>query len=184
MPSKEEAKFAELVLYVAGKTRADLRGGAVKLNKYLYFSEFSAVRRLGRPITGVEYQKLTHGPAPRRLLPVRDALVSEGSARLERRQDVFGYEHTDLVPLRDADLSQFSADEIRIIDEVIDELLPLSGTQVSDLSHRDAGWMMVSVGDTIPYELAFVARPDEIEISETVSNRAAELAGIYADRLV
>ena len=183
MVSEEEAKFAEFVLYVADKTRADHRGGAVKLNKYLYFAEFSAVRRLGRPITGVEYQKLTHGPAPRRLLPVRDALIADGSARLERRQDAFGYEHTDLVPLREANLSHFSADEIRIIDEVVEELLPLTGTQVSDLSHRDAAWLIVNVGETIPYELALVAAPDEIEVTEAIASRASELVGQYAGRL-
>jgi hypothetical protein len=179
---EDETKFAELMLYVAEKTRADHRGGAVKLNKYLYFAEFSAVRRLGHPITGVAYQKLAHGPAPRRLLPVRDALVADGSARLERRQDAFGYEHTDLVPLRDPDLSRFSGDEIRIVDEVIDELLPLNGAQVSDLSHREAGWMMVNVGDTIPYELALVAPADDIDVTEEIATRASELVGQYAGR--
>jgi uncharacterized phage-associated protein len=183
MATEDEAKFAELMLYVADKTRADHRGGAVKLNKYLYFAEFSAVRRLGHPITGVDYQKLTHGPAPRRLLPVRDALVADGSVRLERRQDAFGYEHTDLIPLRDADLSRFSTDEIRIIDEVVEELLPLNGAQVSDLSHREAGWMMVNVGDSIPYELALVAPPDEIEVTDAIASRASDLIGQYADHM-
>jgi hypothetical protein len=183
MASEDEAKFAELMLYIAARTNADHRGGAVKLNKYLYFAEFSAVRRLGHPITGVDYQKLTHGPAPRRLLPIRDALVADGSARLERQQDAFGYEHTVVVPLRDADLSRFSADEIRIIDEVVEELLPLNGAQVSDLSHREAGWMMVNVGDTIPYELALVARPDEIEVTAAVAGRASDLIGQYADHM-
>jgi uncharacterized phage-associated protein len=182
MTSEDEAKFAELLLYVAGKTLADHHGGAVKLNKYLYFAEFAAVRRIGRPITGVKYQKLRHGPAPRRLLPIRDALVAGGSARLERRQDAFGYEHTDLVPLREADLSRFSGDEIRIIDEIIEELLPLNGSQVSDLSHREAGWMMVSVGDTIPYELALVAPPDEVEVTDEIAGRASDLIVQYADR--
>ena len=183
MASEDEAKFAELMLYVAHKTRSDRRGGAVKLNKYLYFAEFSAVRRLGRPITGVDYQKLTHGPAPRRLLPIRDGLVANGSARLERRQDAFGYEHTDLIPLRDANLSRFSADEIRIIDEVVEELLPLNGSQVSDLSHREAGWMMVNVGDTIPYELALVAPPGELEVTAAMASRASELIELYADHM-
>jgi len=183
MPSEDEAKLAELILYVADKTRADHRGGAVKLNKYLYFAEFSAVRRLGHPITGVAYQKLARGPAPRRLVPIRDALIANGSARLQRRQDAFGYEHTDLIPLRHPDLSRFSGEEIRIVDEVIDELLSLTGAQVSDLSHREAGWIMVKVGDTIPYELALVAPPDEVEITDDMTDLASELIGQYAGRM-
>jgi uncharacterized phage-associated protein len=183
MASDDEAKFTELMLYVAAKTSADQRGGAVKLNKYLYFAEFSAVRRLGHPITGVPYQKLRHGPAPRRLLPVRDALVADGSVRLERRQDAFGYEHTDLVPLREADLSRFTADEIVIIDEVIEALLPLNGAQVSELSHREAGWLLVQIGDTIPYELALVAPADDVGVTEQIADRAAELVEQYAGRI-
>ncbi|MDQ1399077.1 MAG: hypothetical protein QOK20_1009 [Acidimicrobiaceae bacterium] len=183
MAKDDEAKLAELMLYVAHKTQSDRRGGAVKLNKYLYFADFAAVRRLGRPITGVDYQKLTHGPAPRRLLPVRDTLVADGSARLERRQDAFGYEHTNLIPLRDANLSRFSADEIRIINEVVEELLPLNGSQVSDLSHREAGWVMVNVGDTIPYELALVAPPEEIEVTAAMASRASYLIEQYADHM-
>ena len=87
------------------------------------------------------------------------------------------------MPLRDADLSRFSAAEIRIIDEVIEELLPLSAAQVSDLSHREAGWMMVDVGDTIPYELALVAPPDEIEVTDVITRRASDLIGQYADHM-
>jgi hypothetical protein len=72
---------------------------------------------------------------------------------------------------------------IRIIDEVVEELLPLNGSQVSDLSHREAGWIMVNVGDTIPYELALVAPPDEIEVTDAIASRPSDLIGQYADHM-
>jgi hypothetical protein len=86
VPYRED-KLAELVLYIAKQTRGDQAAGATKLNKYLYFADFSAVRRLGRPITGADYQKLRFGPAPRRLTPVRERLLRTGDARLEERTD-------------------------------------------------------------------------------------------------
>ncbi|MEA2715744.1 MAG: hypothetical protein QOI99_61, partial [Actinomycetota bacterium] len=50
----DERKFAELVLYAASRLADDPAGGAVKLNKVLFFSEFAHMRRHGQPITGVE----------------------------------------------------------------------------------------------------------------------------------
>ncbi len=50
----DEDKLTELVLYVAKGLQHDPQGGATKLNKCLYFADFSAVRRLGHPITGAE----------------------------------------------------------------------------------------------------------------------------------
>jgi len=43
--------------------------------------------------------------------------------------------------------------------------------------------MMVNAGDTIPYELALVARPDEIEVTDAVVSRASDLIGRYADHM-
>ena len=59
----EHNKLKELILYVAGRLAGDRFGGATKLNKVLYFSDFAHVRMHGRPITGAEYQKLENGPA-------------------------------------------------------------------------------------------------------------------------
>ena len=60
----DEAKFTEMLLYVADKLGDDRAGGATKLNKILYFAEFAHVRRHGRPISGADYFRLDQGPAP------------------------------------------------------------------------------------------------------------------------
>lgn len=97
----DEAKLTELLLYVAKRTQHDSTAGAAKLNKYLYFADFAAMRKLGHAITGAQYQKLAHGPAPRRLLPLRDQLIRSGEARVEDRTDALGYVHHDLIPQRE-----------------------------------------------------------------------------------
>lgn len=95
----DEAKFAELLLLVAESLAADRFGGTTKVNKALFFAEFAHVRNTGRPITGARYQKLPHGPAPRRLLPVRAHLIETGAAALVE-ESVLGYEQHRLQPLR------------------------------------------------------------------------------------
>lgn len=153
----DERKFAEMVLYVADKLRGERRGGATKLNKALYFADFAHVRKTGAPISGAEYQKLDHGPAPRRLRPVREQLLESGDATMAS-VEVFGYRQDVLVPERAADLSVFSAAEIATIDEVLNDLDGLTARQVSDLSHEEPGWRMAEPGGTIPYHRAFVAK--------------------------
>ncbi len=179
----DEEKLAELILYVAEKIQSDRTAGATKLNKYLYFADFSAVRKLGHPITGAEYQRLRHGPAPRRLPPVRDRLVRNGEARRERRPDGLGYVHDDLIPERQPRTELFAAEELRVVDEVIETLREMSATQVSELSHREAGWQLVDEGETIPYELAFVLAPDQADPTPVIRSEGERLLSEYADRL-
>ena len=165
----DEQKFAELVLLVADRLRADIAGGATKLNKVIFFAEFAHVRRTGRSITGVEFQKLPHGPAPRRLRPVRDALVRCGAAQMVHEEHL-GFVTARLVPLRAADVSLFSDEELETIDGVIEDLSGMTARQVSQLSHDEAGWRLVEEGETIPYEAALVGAP---QVSTPTSRRLA-----------
>lgn len=178
-----EEKLTELVLYVARRTLGDQAAGATKLNKFLYFADFAAVRRLGHPITGADYQKLPYGPAPRRLAPIRSRLLANGDARLEKRVDALGFVHHELIPLRDPRTELFTAEELSLVDEVIEALRAKSATEVSELSHRDAGWQLVGEGESIPYELAFVLAPAEAGPTPAIRAEGQRLMAEYGDRL-
>ena len=80
-------------------------------------------------------------------------------------------------------MSLFSPDEIALVDEVIAMLRDLSAVRVSDLSHREAGWQLVEVGETIPYELAFVLAPDLAEATPAIRKEGRRILEQYADRL-
>jgi uncharacterized phage-associated protein len=170
-----EAKFTEMVLYVAARLRDDRSGGATKLNKVLYFADFAHVRRHGRPISGAEYQKLPQGPAPRRLKPVRQRLVDGGDATVET-EDFLGYTLHRLVPGREADVSVFDADERATLDKVLDDLAGMTAAQVSELSHQEPGWRLCDEGETIPYQMAHAGNP------QIVTPTARRLARDVAER--
>lgn len=174
----DESKFIELLLYVAERLRPDRAGGATKLNKVLFFADFAHVRRAGSPISGAAYQKLPQGPAPRRLRPIRDALISSGVATVVR-EEFLGYELHRLVPLRPADVSVFSDAELATIEQVLADLEGLNARQVSDLSHAEAGWRLVQDGDEIPYEAALVgARQVPTATSRRLERDVAERHGL------
>ena len=151
----DEDKLAELLLHLADRLADQPAAGSTKLNKLLFFAEFAHVREHGRPITGAEYQRLAHGPAPRRLVPIRDRLLEAGDAEL-RREVFLGRVQERLVSRRPADLSRFAKTELATINEVIDQLGQRTGTDLSDLSHREPAWNLVAEGETIPYETAFL----------------------------
>jgi uncharacterized phage-associated protein len=154
-----EGKFAELLLYLALRSASDPGFGAVKLHKLVYYSEFGAFRHLGRPITGVPFQNLEHGPAAKRLLPVQTALLRDGFATIHRVPTPAGVQKR-LVASREPDLSDFDSSELAIIDSVIERLWGESAVSVSAESHEEPGWIVTSQGEEIPYQMALISRPE------------------------
>jgi hypothetical protein len=165
-----EAKFKELVLYIASKAQKDPTVGAIKLNKILYYSDFIAYKRLGRPITGAAYQKLAEGPAPRRMVPIRRMMVDSGRIRLEERPYFNGMIQRIIPTPRVLTPKLLSSEEVAIVDEVLVALAGKTAREVSDMSHRELGWILARPGETIPYETAWLSSeplPQEAEILET-----------------
>lgn len=174
--TRDDRKTAELILLVAKHTENDPTSGSTKLNKILYFAEVSHLRRTGSPITASVYQKQPHGPTLRRMQPFIRDLESDGAVK-EIEEDYFGFAQKKLVPLREPDLSEFSAEEIESVLDMVRQFWGKSAKEVSDISHDDPGWRAVDIGDTIPLELAFVGQP---EITDAMRERARQLASDHA----
>jgi uncharacterized phage-associated protein len=172
----DERKLTELIVYLADRLAADRAGGSTKLNKVLFFADFTHVRRHGVPITGAEYQHLPYGPAPRRLLPIRAVLVEHGEVELVQ-EEFLGRRQHRLVARRAADLSAFTDDELATVDRVLEDLAGMTATQVSTLSHEEAAWRHTDEGDSIPYEFALV--PKEQVVTPTAVRLGAEVARRY-----
>jgi hypothetical protein len=153
-----DKRLQELILYIARETESDPKCGRTKLYKILFYSDFWAHQRLGTSITQQEYQRLDFGPAPRRALPVIEAMVRAASAVWAAR-DYFGRSLSKLVALREPDLSGFSGEEIAIVQEVIRILWPYDATEVSGLSHRFIGWQLAREGEVIPYSTVALGEP-------------------------
>ena len=165
-PTYDEKKFRELIVYISEKCENDLYYNATKLNKILFFSDFLAYKTNGKPITGSDYFALPYGPAPRRLLPVRDQMIADGDISLSKRR-----QHRTIA-LRDPDYDVFSASEIALVDKVIDILRGYNADETSEISHIFLGWQAATAegeqsGEyvSIPYSTVFVENPpmDEFE---------------------
>ena len=173
--ARRDQLLGELILYIASKCAGDDLFGAVKLNKILWMSDFLAFAEHGEPITGVQYQRLVHGPAPRRLVPVRDVLVEKADAIVQRRHMLGGQIQERVVHLREPNLDLFSAAQIDLVDRVINDLREKSASEVSLDSHGKA-WQTARHGEGIPYEAVFLS--DE-PVNNLDIERTKELAAQY-----
>jgi hypothetical protein len=168
-------RLRELIVYIADKSKNDPNFGATKLNKILYHSDFRAYERFGVPLTGAEYFRLPKGPAPRQMIPVRRELIKEGVIRLDKIDLGAQYEQHRVIALRKAVLDHFTADEIALVDEVVNELWSQNAAEVSDASH-DVRWRTLEHKDPIPYEFAFLSNDP---VTEEDIARTHELAARF-----
>ncbi len=86
-----------------------------------------------------------------------------------------------LLPRRAADLGGFTEEELASVDDVLEQLGGMSGTQVSELSHQEPGWRLTEIGETIPFATAFLDFPQvATEVSARLESEVAERYG-FAD---
>ncbi len=117
-------KLKELILHITGKCIDQKSFGSTKLNKVLWLSDFISYRKFGIPITGVEYQKLQNGPAPKILRPIRDEMVDSSDIEFVKENlDVGGmYISHRIIPLREPNYEILGSQEIALVDEIIEDI--------------------------------------------------------------
>lgn len=174
LTQKSEEKLRELILYIAQKSLSDTRCGAVKLNKLLYYCDFTAYRKLGKSITGAEYQHLQEGPAPRRGLPAQDNLKREGAIEIKYEPSLIGEPLRRIIPKRKP-YQIFSKKERELINGIIKEFWNLTGRDLSEKSHEEFGWRLTQLGETIHYRTSWLSSSplteEQIKVGQELAAR-------------
>lgn len=155
-----DERLLEVMLYIAKKSENDRKFGAVKLNKLLWYADIYAYATLGESITGAEYQRLQKGPAPRRLLPVKELYSADFH---EETINFYGHPQNRLIPDREPKVSWMTEDQRKIIDGVLEIFNGYNASQISKISHNEIGWKIFNGGDTIPNYMVFVSTRDLTE---------------------
>lgn len=169
----DEAKTAELLLFVAQRTEQDETAGQTKLHKILYFSDRAHLVRHGSTITDADYRRSPRGPTLRRMLPIIENLEGRGDIKVVERQ-YFGNIQRRLLVLREPNLSKFfTPEEIATVDSLILQFWGKSAKETSELSHEDAGWLSAEEGEPIFMKMAFIGEP---EITDQIREKAERLA--------
>jgi hypothetical protein len=145
-------KTHELILYIASKLALRSNYGSTLLNKALYFSDSIAYMKLGQPISSFKYIKQNFGPTPdpAQFLKIRDKLVKVGDLEISS-MEYFGRLQKKVIAKRQPNVSVFSVEEIVIVDDVLNQIEHMSGTDISDLSHQFPAWKVADDKEELPF---------------------------------
>jgi len=164
-------KLRELILYIADRLDGDANFRAVKLNKIILKADRLSFVRTGKSITETPYMKLDQGFVPYHMKQILEEMKADQEIVIRNRQS-YQYIQQRVVPLRDASLDLFSAQDIAIVEEVIDDSIGLNASTMSHQSHGIA-WKVAELYGTVPYS-AFLLSDDQT-ISQTDIDQAYAL---------
>lgn len=154
VPQKNYEKFKNALLYILERVGARPNVGQTVLYKLLYFTDFDYYEKYEEQLIGASYIKNHHGPTPVEFAKIIHKMQEKGELE-EVKSQYFGYDQTKYLPVVQPNLTVFSAQEIKHIDEVIERLGDYTAAQLSDLSHKDVPWITAAEGKMIDYESVF-----------------------------
>ena len=154
VPDLQVAKFKNVLLYILERCAGKPNIGETVLNKLLYFCDFNFYELYEEHLTGARYRKLPYGPVPHRFDSILNQMIEK--SQLKRvKTEYHGFPQTRYMPLEKADLSNLSAAEKTVIDNVIQQMSDWNANKISDYSHKDMPWLATDEGDYISYNLTF-----------------------------
>lgn len=158
VPQKNLEKFKEVLLYIMNKVGSKPNIGETVIYKLLYFIDFNFYEKYEEQLIGATYMKNKYGPTPVEFKKIIDKMSKD--KEIEKvKSNFFAYPQTKYLPLRKPDLSRLKANEIELIDDVLNKLSDMNATQISEYSHNDVPWLTTKDGAVIEYESVFYRTP-------------------------
>jgi uncharacterized phage-associated protein len=162
--SFDENRFAQLVHYICYRCETPQQLGKTKLNKILWFSDMLNFERTGKPLTGETYVKLQFGPVPKHIDEAIGDLQSSGKLSVRLPQQT--YDSTLFFATEAPDLSGFTADEISLVDRLIETISRNhTATSISRVTHDDI-YELAEMGEEIPYEAFLAAELGDVTVDD------------------
>jgi len=120
----------------------------------LYFIDFNFYEKYEEQLIGATYIKNNYGPTPKEFLKIVEEMEREEDL-IKIEDKYFQYPQRKYLPKRESNLSKLKANEIKMIDEVLEKLSDMNASQISEYSHNDVPWLTTDDGDIIDYESVF-----------------------------
>ena len=158
IPQKNINKFREVLLYILNKVGSKPNVGETVLYKILYFIDFDFYEKYEEQLIGATYIKNHYGPTPVEFKKIVEKMIDAGEI-IKVKSIYFEYPQTKYLPVRKADLTEFKANEIELIDDILNRLSDMNASQISEYSHNDVPWMTTENQGTIEYESVFYRTP-------------------------
>lgn len=151
--SEIDKKTETMFLYIAKELCTYKSYGSTLLNKALYFSDNAHYLNHGKPISSFKYVKQVNGPTlePKVFMSLRQELLDSRKIEIIE-QDYFGRIQKRITPLKEVDIDDcFTAEELRTIDSIIENIKDVNATAISDFSHQEIAWKVARDFEELPF---------------------------------
>ncbi|QQS34778.1 MAG: DUF4065 domain-containing protein [Ignavibacteriales bacterium] len=139
-------KFANMVIYFLNVAQFK-----TKLNKLLFYADFTHFKYFGRSISGCEYAAIDMGPVPDNYKLIFGLLEEENFVH-SKIETIKEKEVEKFFPSQSFDSSLFTVAEQDTLNSICSELGNLNTQSLIDLSHDEVAWQINSVNKiTIDY---------------------------------
>jgi len=158
VPQKNLDKFREILLYILNKVASKPNIGETVIYKLLYFIDFDFYEKYEEQLIGATYIKNRYGPTPVEFKKIVEKMIGDEQI-ITVKDSYFEYPQTKYLPLRKADLSGLKANEVELVDSVLNKLSDMNASQISYYSHNDVPWLTTENGKVMEYEAVFYRTP-------------------------
>lgn len=158
VPQKNLDKFKEVFLYILDKVGSKPNIGETVVYKLLYFIDFNFYEKYEEQLIGAQYIKNRYGPTPVEFAKIIDQMMKNQDVE-KVKSKYFEHPQTKYLPLRKPNLSKLNAEELTVIEDVLNRLSDMNATQISNYSHDDIPWKTAKEGSVIEYESVFYRTP-------------------------
>jgi hypothetical protein len=126
-----------------------------KLNKLLFYADFKHFKEYAISITGARYSRLPFGPVPDNYELLYAALIGE-KKEITVREVAYGEDCVgeEFKALDKPDLSIFSKTDLLVLNATNKHFKNFSAKKISDLSHRERGYMETPPHKPTSYDCA------------------------------
>lgn len=129
-------KFTEMILFFC----TDKNTWKTKLNKLLFYADFTFYKYHGISISGARYHPIDMGPVPNNFNSIYELLDNKGILKVDHKTFPDGGVGEKYTPERDFNESAFTPDELETLQTVKKKLKDISTQEIIELSHKEKAW--------------------------------------------
>lgn len=144
-------KFIGMIIYFI----SDRQSWKTKLNKMLFYADFSHYKYHNRSISGANYCPIDMGPVPNNFNTLFDILVNSNVLDVSYQEFPDGGVGEKYSPKISFDKSLFTKDELETLNRVKDSLKNVSTQKVINLSHQEKAWSENKANKIKPIDYTF-----------------------------
>lgn len=129
-------KFVEMIIYFC----TNQRPWKTKLNKLLFYADFTFFKEYGVSISGSEYYAIDMGPVPDNFNSIFEYLTKTDLLKVYNKTFSDGGVGERYLPAREFNDKLFVEPELKILQSINDKFKDFSTQEMIDLSHEEIGW--------------------------------------------